>query len=294
MIPIIYGALVFWWRGALITWLLSLVVTLPLVLELWSDPTAVVTNIAFLLFPLLVVSVLAIELNWRRRQRDILSEREAERQANVSKVFEAQEKERGRIAQELHDGTMQTLLGIANCAETLVAERYEGNDGNEVKRRATWIRDTLTQTVEDLRRITLDLRPSMLDRLGLISALRWLVDCTNQSSSVHTGLFVNGTERKLPTHAEDTIFRVVQEALNNIQRHSKATEATVNLEFATEFIKLTISDNGSGFAKDIKDLASEDKIGLIGAQHRVKSINGTFEIRSTPGKGTTLLIAIPG
>jgi two-component system sensor histidine kinase UhpB len=262
---------------------------LPIIADMWPN-YYLVTNITLLLLPLLIVSLATIELEWRRKERKIFAEREEERQVYISKVLESQENERLRIAQELHDDTIQTLLVIANRAETLVPA---GDDMREVRKNAEWIRDTTLETVEGLRRISLDLRPSILGDLGLVPALRWLVDRMNKESGINTRIMVNGKKRKLSPEAEITIFRITQEALNNVKRHSRATEAVVTLEFTPEgCLRISIEDNGQGFRppKKFDRLASSGKLGLIGMHQRIDFLGGTFAIRSKPGEGTLLLI----
>jgi two-component system sensor histidine kinase DegS len=289
LIPIIYAAIVFSWQGALITFLLSLVGVLPIAIGIWSV-SSMITNIVLLLLPLLVVSIVAFELAWRRKERKTYTEREAERKLYLSRILESQENERLRIAQEIHDDTIQTLLVIANRAQDLISAGKDGPGG--VKKKAEWIRDATLRAIEDLRRTSLDLRPSVLDDLGLVPALRWLVDHMGQESGINTRIRVNGEKRKLSPQAEVTIFRVTQEALNNIKRHSKAKEAKVTLEFDKEFFKVKIEDNGQGFRlpKKLERLAASGKLGLIGMQQRIGLFGGTLKIRSKPGEGTSLLI----
>lgn len=289
LIPIIYAAVVFWWRGALAAWLLSLGAVLPIIAGMWSINSLII-NIGLLLLPLSVVLIAAFELEWRRKERKIFAEREAERRVYSARILESQENERRRIAQELHDDTIQTLLVIANRAQALISSGDD--DMREVKSNVEWVRDATLQTAGDVRRISLDLRPSILDDLGLVPALRWLVDRMNNESDIDTRILVNGVERNLSPQVEITLFRVVQEALNNIKRHSKAKEAAITLEFATECLKVTIEDNGQGFhpPKKFDKLAAKGKLGLIGIQQRTNFLNGTLEIHSMPGKGTLLLI----
>jgi len=268
--------------------LLSLGGILPIITDMWPN-YYLITNIALLLLPFLLVSLATFELEWRRKERKIFAEREAERKVYISKILESQENERLRIAQELHDDTIQTLLVIANRAETLIPA---GDSMKEIRGNAEWIRDTTLETVEGLRRIGLDLRPSMLDDLGLVPALRWLVDRMNKESGINTRILVSGEKRKLSPEAEVTIFRITQEALNNIKRHSRATEAVVNLEFTPESLKISMEDNGRGFRppKKFDRLASRGKLGLIGIHQRIDFLGGTFKIHSKSGEGTSLLI----
>lgn len=290
LVPIIYAAVVFSWRGALAVSLPSLGGgVLPIIVDIWSI-VSIMANITVLLMPFLVVSIATFELEWRRKERKTFAEREEERRIYMSKVLEAQENERQRVAQELHDDTIQTLLVIANRAQTLITS---GDDNlGKVKRNAEWVRDAILQAIEGLRRTSLKLRPSILDDLGLVPALRWLVDCMNRESDISTRILVNGVQRKLSPQAEVTIFRVVQEGLNNIKRHAKAGEAIVTLEFATERLRITVEDNGQGFypPKEINRLAGEGKLGLIGMQQRIDCLGGTFQIHSKLGEGTLLSI----
>jgi two-component system sensor histidine kinase DegS len=291
LVPIIYAAIVFSWQGALVTFLLSLIAVLPIVLDIWST-TSLLTNMILLLLPLLVASLVAFELARRRRERKHFAERETERQVYISKILESQENERLRIAQEIHDDTIQTLLVIANAAQNLIPEGM--GDMAEVKRKAEWIRDSTLQAIEELRRTSLDLRPSVLDDLGLVPALRWLVDNMNQGSDINTRIDIKGIRRKLLPQVEVSIFRVVQEALNNIKRHSNAKKATVNLEFNTDSLKITIEDDGQGFPPPRKfdRLAAKGKLGLIGMRQRIDLLGGKFQIRSRSGGGTSLLIEV--
>jgi two-component system sensor histidine kinase DegS len=290
-VPIIYALVFFGWRGALAISLLSLGGVLPIIVDMWTI-NSIITNIVLLLLPLLVISLATFELKWRRKERRIFAEREEERKTYISKILEAQENERRRIAQELHDETIQTLLTIANSAENLLSSDHDNM--REVRGNAEFIKDITLNTVENLRRISLDLRPSVLDNLGLIPALRWLVDQTNKDSDVDTQIRVAGIERNLPPQTEAAVFRVVQEALNNIKRHSKATKAMVELEFTNSCLKIKIQDNGQGFRppRQLHALADKGQIGLIGIQQRIDSIGGTFQVRSKPGEGTLLLIEV--
>lgn len=288
LVPIIYAAIVFSWQGALVTFLLALIGVLPIMLDIWST-SSLITNMVLLLLPLFVTLVVTFELSWRRRERKNFAEREAERQVYVSKILESQENERLRIAQEIHDDTIQTLLVIANAAQNLIPIDEDGLGG--VKKKAEWIRDATLQAIEDLRRTSLDLRPSVLDDLGLVPALRWLVSNMNEESGINTRIIVKGTKRKLLPQAEVTIFRVVQEALNNIKRHSNAKKAVVTLEFDVDSLKITIKDDGKGFRPPQKfdRLAVKGKLGLIGMRQRIDLLGGKFQIRSRLGGGTTLL-----
>ncbi|MFC1972672.1 sensor histidine kinase [Chloroflexota bacterium] len=292
-ITFIYAALAFWWRGILITWLVTLVIMLPNLLYVWRDTPSMLANILFLTSPLLLVTFINAEIRWRERDKKILSERDAERQAYVSRVLEAQEDERQRIAQELHDDTTQTLLVIANHANTITTDESTSKLP-QVAKEAEWIRDTALRLSDDVRRLSLDLRPSVLDDLGLEAALRWLLNGLNQDTGVETEIVVKGKSRKLRSEIDVTLFRVVQEALNNVRRHSNAAKVMVTLGFHPETVKVEIQDDGVGFSRRItrSELSSSGKLGILGMRQRAKSFGGTFHIHSQSGGGTSVSIEI--
>jgi signal transduction histidine kinase len=286
LVPIIYSAAFFFWRGALVTSLLSLGGVLPIIAPMWSF-RLVGQNTVMLLLPLFIVSIATFEIEWHRKERKISAEREEERRIYTSRVLDAQEEERQRIARDLHDETMQTLLAIASSIETLMSVR---NNDSEIERNTALIRDTALRAADKLREISLDLRPGVLSDLGLVSAVRWLADGVNEEYGIKTLIIINSTERKLSPRIEITVFRVIQEALNNIKRHSQASEALVTFEFNAECLKVTIEDNGQGFRlpRKFARLAAEGKLGLVGMEERINSLGGTLQIRSKLGEGTIL------
>lgn len=292
-IPFLYASLVFRWWGSLIVWSLSILVVLPRIIFYSFSFASLATNIALALVPLMVIATITLELKWKERQRQILADREQERQLYMAQIFKAQEDERRRIAQELHDGATQDLLAVANRAQSMTS-CDEGETTVEMRRHAEWIRDTLLHVSEDVRRLSLDLRPSVLDNLGLVPALRWLTDRLYQDGKISAKLIINGAQRKLNPEIEVTIFRIVQEALSNVRCHSKATKTVITLTFAPESLKLTVRDNGKGFlpSQRVDNLTAGGRVGLIGMQQRAKSLNGTFDISSQPGKGTLVSVEI--
>jgi len=292
LIPFVYASFVFWWRGSLTVWLLSVVVTLPRVIYYSPNFGAYVSNIALPVAPLAVVIVITLELKWREKQRKTLTEREKERQIYMSRIFEAEEDQRRRIAQELHDDALQELLVIANRAQRLASGSVPATP--EARGYGKLIRDAVLQVSGEIRRLSRDLRPSILDNLGLLSAIRWLVDRLSEEEVINGSVVVKGIERDFNPESEMTIFRIVQEALNNVRRHSQATEVLVTVGFSSKSVKIVVNDNGKGFIlnKTAGDLATEGKSGIIGMQQRAKFLNGNFDLYSQPGKGTSVSIRI--
>jgi two-component system, NarL family, sensor histidine kinase DegS len=139
-----------------------------------------------------------------------------------------------------------------------------------------------------------DLRPATLDRLGLLPALEWLTIDVTKFSGIHTHLTVTGSERRLPEDVELALFRIVQEALRNVWRHSGATAADVAVEFTNYKIKITISDNGKGFdlPESVGALAKDGKLGLAGMEERARLLDATLTFNSKRGKGTSIAIEL--
>jgi signal transduction histidine kinase len=292
-IPLIYAALVFWWRGILLTWLLSMMLILPKILTFRQDTVSHVTNIFYLLIPLLVVVFISLELNWRNRQRKIMAEREVERQNYISEVFKAQEDERKRISQEIHDDSIQRLAVAASTTQLLVADR-QIEKLPAVSKRLENIRDMIVGISQDLRRLSIDLRPTVLDDLGLVPSLRWLVDAFQQETGINAQIKISGEQRELTKKVTILVFRIVQEALNNIGHHSEATQVNVTLQFMENVIRVKIQDNGKGFSvpEHFDKLMYQGKLGLMGMQQRTQVLNGIFNIQSEAGKGTVISVEV--
>jgi two-component system, NarL family, sensor histidine kinase DegS len=292
LLPVIYASIVFKWQGSLIGSVVLMISVLPIIISLWGDFTMRMTNIIVLLLPITIVMIIKIELELRRKDKNIYIAREKEYQAYLTKILETQEQERRRLAEELHDGSVQTLLAVASYAESV---ELTDDDVVEMKHKAAWIKETIRSTVEDLRKMSIDLRPGVLDDMGLVYALKWLVSRTNKTSGIHVHLTIGNLDSSLNPELEVNIFRIVQEALHNIEKHSKSTEAFINIEAATRSLKLVIRDNGRGFTLPDKlgNLVTEGKLGLIGIHERIRSLGGVLEIDSRLNAGTCLSIDIP-
>jgi len=227
--------------------------------------------------------------------RDITEERRLYENLRyyLKEITRAQEEERKRIARELHDDTAQVLGSLSRQLDNFIRKKH-GLAPNEV----LFLKDLQAQLnhgVQSVHRFTQALRPSVLDDLGLIPALRSLAKGLQESDGIGTDLKVLGRERRFSPEVELLLFRIVQEALNNIRRHAQASQAQVVMEFAEDRIKVTITDNGRGFelSERVDDLPRSGKLGLVGMQERARLLGGTIEVKSTPGKGTTLIVEVP-
>jgi signal transduction histidine kinase len=220
-------------------------------------------------------------------QRD-LEEREIMRRDLLRHTVIAQEDERRRIARELHDETSQYLtalsLNMAALRNTLSEERQAG----EILERLQELSRRMSQGIY---RMVHDLRPAQLDDLGLAAALQYLADDTQRRSGLLVLLQVQGVPRRLDPLIETVLFRVAQEALNNVARHSQSDDASLQLEFGLEEVRLRVQDNGIGFDPDAQ-LAPPRGWGIAGMRERAESMGGKLNLRSTPGKGTLVEVIL--
>lgn len=288
-IPFFYASVVFWWKGALFVWSISVLIMLPRIINLSLNPASLIQNILYMTMPLMLVLFVTMELQWRNTVRINAHEREEARQIYMAQIFKAQEDERRRIAQELHDETIQSLMIMASSARGLM--------NNEIiKTRRDFfeplklIQDVALNLSNDMRRLSLNLRPAILDDMGLLAALNWLIDNLQNDSNIVTQLIIKGEARALKSEEDVMLFRIVQEAMNNIKYHSKATKVEIMLEFLPSQTKLLIWDNGVGFelSEKLMEYSSKGKLGLVGMRQRAKAIGGDMVIYSEPGRGTTL------
>jgi two-component system, NarL family, sensor histidine kinase DegS len=201
-------------------------------------------------------------------------------------ISEAQEIERKRVSRELHDETAQALVVVSRHLEDLAVGKGQ--------RGAAEIREEVRKILEGVRRFSQELRPSILDDLGLWPAVKWLASDLTNTHKIPVAIEVTGQPRSFDKHTELILFRIIQEALTNVRKHAQASQVTVMLDYLDDIMKLTIIDNGIGFISPQKlvDLAVKGKLGLLGMQERVELVGGTLKIDSDEGKGTTLKIEI--
>jgi signal transduction histidine kinase len=205
----------------------------------------------------------------------------------VQKVSEAQEAERKRIARELHDETAQALVIVSRQLEDLANGKSRLSAGD--------IREEVRKILEGVRHFSQELRPSILDDLGLIPAIKWLASDLTKNYGITAITDIKGDQQPLPPETEITLFRIIQEALTNVRKHSQATEVSVAMVISEDKISVTIRDNGKGFEipERMGELTRSGKLGLNGMQERAQLLGGTIKIESNKGKGTLLSVEIP-
>jgi signal transduction histidine kinase len=205
----------------------------------------------------------------------------------VQKVSQAQEAERKRVARELHDETAQDLV--------VVLRHLDDFGTNNAKLQIKDIRNEVKRILEGVRHLCQELRPSILDDLGLIPAVKWLASDLSKNFGISAEVQTVGNPRPLVPETELVMFRITQEALANVRKHSQATKVNVRIEFEENKVIVSIRDNGKGFisTSDIDDLARKGKLGLVGIQERVQLLRGDLKINSQQGRGTELLVEVP-
>ena len=226
---------------------------------------------------------------------DVTERKNAEKNLRyyLQEITKAQEEERKRIARELHDSTAQTLIALLHQLENLLSEKAK-LPVREAK--ALWgFHEQIRDILQEVRHFSRDLRPSILDDLGLLPALEWVTEELKSEYGVEASLKVVGSERRLYQETELLLFRIVQEALRNTAKHAQASKAEVKVKFEENKIMVTISDNGIGFQipESLGALPYTGKLGLAGMQERVQLLGGSLKLKSELGKGTTVFVDAP-
>lgn len=226
----------------------------------------------------------------------VLETRVGERTARLgtllSSIISAQEEERARLARELHDGTAQTLgalsIALGRASDTFPVD---SSVSFEQLRKA---KEIVALLLEETRRLILDLRPMLLDDMGLIAAIRWHTESKLATTGIESSFEVDTPRDRFPYHVETAVFRIVQEATNNVVKHSQASHVGIGFSYSADVIRIVVSDNGRGF--DIGRGAShhfDEHVGLAGMRERVSLLGGEMSIISELGAGTTVLVEIP-
>lgn len=243
------------------------------------------------------IGVLARSLDtMRAKLKESLEELERKEEARgqlLSQVISAQEDERKRIARELHDETSQALTTLVLNLDTLAMSPVKAS---KLRERLKGIRSVAVSTLEGIHKLIYDLRPAMLDDLGLLAAIRWYAESRLESAGVEVHLETAGNERRLPPQVETSLFRITQEAIANLAQHAQAESASITVEFGEDYVTVQIEDDGKGF--DVTEIfhryeADGRGLGLLGMEERVSLLGGKLVIKSHPGGGTQIVAQVP-
>ncbi|HET9919752.1 MAG TPA: sensor histidine kinase [Ktedonobacteraceae bacterium] len=280
------------------------------VVDIFDDVAAELAWLFFLvpLFAIYYLALISTRLSIRTSElqgslQDLSSarRRQDELRDYASLITRVQEEERRRLARELHDDTAQALIALSLGLDSL--GRSMGKHNLPVKD-MTWLanlQDLADATLDGVRRSCRDLRPSVLDDLGLRAAIEWLSD-SSAARGIHCTFTCSGTPVQTTSEAEIAIFRIVQEALSNIWRHAAATKASIHLQYAPNLLEVAVSDNGRGFDPGKQQLdgvpatqhdEGQSGLGLLGMRERAALIGAQLSITSSPGNGSIVTLSLP-
>ncbi|UCD98504.1 MAG: sensor histidine kinase [Chloroflexota bacterium] len=222
-----------------------------------------------------------------------LNERNQELRALSERAINALEEERKQIALTLHDDTGQSLSMLIINLERLEDHLPENED--VIKEKLVATRELAQETLSNLRKIVYGLRPSILDDLGLIPAIRWYARTNLEEAGMRLKIDANGDVGPLPSPLNSTLFRIAQEAINNILRHSQAKIVVIKLSKVGDQIQLEVQDDGKGFDLNFErgEALQQQHLGLLGMQERAELVGGSTWVSSLPGRGTQIRVNVP-
>jgi two-component system sensor histidine kinase DegS len=209
----------------------------------------------------------------------------------IEQVVQAQEEERRKLSRQIHDGPAQSLSNFILQAE--IALRLFDNDPEKAREELSSLKSSASTTFSHIRDYIFDLRPMMLDDLGLVPTVRRYTEAFKDKTGLNLSLVVTGSERRLEPHVEVLLFRAVQELLGNVRDYAQATQVKVTVDLDDNQVKATVEDNGRGF--DPEGLKREDGggRGLLLLRDRVEQAGGSIEFDSEVGKGSRIVVTIP-
>ncbi|MBP2629715.1 MAG: degS [Firmicutes bacterium] len=208
-------------------------------------------------------------------------------------VIKAQEDERLRVSREIHDGPAQLMANV--IYRSSACERLIDKDVEKAKVELRELREQIRSCLSETRKIIFDLRPMILDDLGLIATIHYFINKLEQRVGLRVNFNVIGDETKVAKHIEISLFRVIQEALNNIHKHAGVDAAKVVIEYNNEYISVVIEDEGQGFNVDEVDSTHPDTdcYGLLGMSERIKILKGQLLVDSKAFQGTKIRVLVP-
>jgi two-component system sensor histidine kinase DegS len=209
--------------------------------------------------------------------------------ASVEMLVNAQETERQRLSRQMHDGPAQALSNF--ILQTEIAMRLMDVDALQARDELNSLKASAMGTFQKVRNFIFELRPMMLDDLGLAPTVRRYADAFKEQAGLDINVTITGHERRLEPYLEVMLFRAIQELLGNAARHSQASLVKVTLDLGEDRVRVSVDDNGRGFDPD--SLQQGNSLGLKLIRERTEMLGGSFEIDSAVGKGTRILFAVP-
>ncbi|MEJ2551983.1 MAG: sensor histidine kinase [Anaerolineales bacterium] len=211
--------------------------------------------------------------------------------STIQQIIEAQEDERRTISRQLHDGPAQALSNF--ILQTEIAVRLFNTDHEKAKEELNNLKAAAASTFARIRDFIFDLRPMMLDDLGLVPTAKRYIEAYSEKTGVEVSTVITGTERRLEPHLEVLTFRALQSLLRNVRDYAQATQAKVMIDIGEQELRVSVEDNGRGV--DIETMSEEDhkKYGYTTLEDRIDQVGGSLEVTSTAGEGTRVAYTIP-
>lgn len=219
---------------------------------------------------------------------------EIDTETMVANIIQSQESERLRISLQMHDGPAQSMSNLVLRAE--ICQRLVDHDIDQARAELNSLKTAINATLQDTRKFIFDLRPMTLDDLGLVPTLRRYASQFNEKGAIEINLMIQNLEQRLPGHYEVTIFRFIQEALNNVVKHSGANQARVMLDISDHALQILVEDDGSGFhvAETLENAGVRRNMGIASMRQQIEVLlRGEFGIESAIGRGTRVAATIP-
>jgi signal transduction histidine kinase len=278
---VVYATTTLGIKAGLIVSLVGLFIAIPHHIFFPAQPDAYYRYASWLAKNCLLAIFIGAALNAKEQQGYYLRE-----------VFNIQEQERLRLSRELHDDIAQKLIDAGHAIDELLFRIKDPSPDFEVRLKI--LRKQTDQVLEDTRRAIQGLRPPLLEEIGLKRSLSWLCQELSEETNIEVEQHIDIEDVRMTPEIEFAIYRISQEAITNIKKHSAATKLNYSLWAKSGRIRLIISDNGRGFAPPGQEkLRAAGKMGLVGIRERVRLLKGTLDLESSPGSGTTLKIGIP-
>jgi two-component system sensor histidine kinase DegS len=209
----------------------------------------------------------------------------------IVRIVEAQEAERQRLSRQIHDGPAQALSNF--ILQTEIAMRLFDIDAERARAELQSLKGSATATFQKVRDFIFDLRPMMLDDLGLVPTIRRYVDAFKEKTGLQTSLAVTGADHRMEPAREVIIFRATQELMSNVRQHAQATQVRLAFDFDGQRVRVVVEDNGKGFDPGILQGSKVKTTGLTTLRERMDLLSGLLNIDSQPGQGTRVVLEVP-
>jgi signal transduction histidine kinase len=289
LIPILYASAFFRIRGALIIWVVFLLAVIPRAIIESTSFEYILIVALFSCVALLIAIIMALEYNKEVTDLSDTFQVKTTRWYTLARILRIRDYERQYLARRLHDNIIQSLLVIANRVHGLERGDY-GVITPKAKKNLEKLQTMVLHVIDDVRQLSHGLRPSILDNVGLLPILQWQIDRIINENNIKVDIDVEGNVYRLPSETEVIIYRIIKEALDNIGKHSNATNAIVKLDFTTADFQVVVQDNGCGFEipDNLDDFVKAGKLGINRIHEQAKLLDGKLEIKSIKSKGTVI------